>query len=265
MIASLLEQGKPGVAVLHITPEVARSILEKNEENRKVSPTKAAQFASDMTEGRWAFNGESIVIADDGSLNDGQHRLVAVVTSGVAIDSVVAYGVPRETRFTVDQGLSRSAAAVYAMKGGAHSNEATKVARLAIAYERNQGKMLGRTGLVSTTAVLERAQTDTLVATAAAWSTTLDRSQLPATTSQVAFWRYLAKDDERKVQFVTAVAAGENIAREDAAYLVRTRMARESAADYVRTEIYLRGLNAFLAGESFKHIRLIGEFPQIKG
>lgn len=46
-----------------------------------------------MQHGNWKLNGEAITFHKDGSLANGQHRLMAVVRSGASIQSLVVYDV----------------------------------------------------------------------------------------------------------------------------------------------------------------------------
>ena len=63
------------VKLVTVTPDMAFEMLEKNTRNRKVDEKRVRQYAKDMKSSRWALNGSTIVIAEDGTLLDGQHRL----------------------------------------------------------------------------------------------------------------------------------------------------------------------------------------------
>lgn len=97
-----------------ITPEIAEEMLTHNYEgNRNVRESYVLQLASVMKAGRYiSQNGQTIVFGiDDGVLYDGQHRLLAVVRSGVT----QAFGVARikdgkEAYKTIDNGTKRTAA-----------------------------------------------------------------------------------------------------------------------------------------------------------
>jgi len=91
-----------------ITPALAEVLLKHNPDNRKISRIAVNKYASDMSGGRWEFNGEAIVISDTGELNDGQTRLTACVQSGVSFQTIVVVGVSRQSRETLDQGARRT-------------------------------------------------------------------------------------------------------------------------------------------------------------
>jgi len=78
-----------------ITPEVAESMLEKNAtNNRRISRGTVEVYARDMVNGDWDEDvGASISFDENGILRDGQHRLCAIVKSGVAINTWVCRNV----------------------------------------------------------------------------------------------------------------------------------------------------------------------------
>jgi hypothetical protein len=103
--------------VIDLTPPLARVLLARNPNNRKISEMIVENYARDMTNGAWAFNGEPIIVSGDGTLNDGQHRCEAVLSSGVTIPCVIVIGPDRSSRLTVDQGKMRMAGDYLGMNG----------------------------------------------------------------------------------------------------------------------------------------------------
>lgn len=115
MIAALPVDHK--VQVISLTPALAGQYLAANTKNRHVRPTVVDRYARDMAAGQWEFNGETIKIADDGTVIDGQHRLLAVVQSGVTILVVIVTGLPLETQDTIDRGAPRNLADALRLRG----------------------------------------------------------------------------------------------------------------------------------------------------
>ena len=76
-----------------ITPAQAKVYLGNNPNYRKLSERRAKNLARIIKGGGWEENGQSIIFGQNGELIDGQHRLGACVVSGVAIWSVVVWGV----------------------------------------------------------------------------------------------------------------------------------------------------------------------------
>ena len=98
-----------------------------------------------MAAGRWAVNGEPIIIADDDGLNDGQHRLHAVVAAGITIDAIVVRGVAADTFDTLGAARVRSAGDVIALCGGQHVNVAAAAARMALNFSLGRQLRFGAT------------------------------------------------------------------------------------------------------------------------
>lgn len=98
---------KARVSIKTIDPAQAKQILSKgNAWNRDVSPKYAQHLATKMTNGEWLFNGASIVLNDEEIL-DGQHRLQAIILSGMTQQFVVVEGVETKAFKTFDIGKKR--------------------------------------------------------------------------------------------------------------------------------------------------------------
>lgn len=96
--------------VATITPELAAKMLEKNSGNRPLRPSAVTRYAHDMKEGRWVLNGEAIMVAEDGTLLNGQNRLSAIVLAGVPVQTVLVTGLNGGAMDTIDLGIARTLA-----------------------------------------------------------------------------------------------------------------------------------------------------------
>lgn len=103
--------------VVDLTPAMARVLLARNPDNRKVSANTVEKYARDMANGSWAFNGEPVIVSKDGYLNDGQHRCEAVILANEPIKAILVIGTDRASRLTVDQGKARMAGDYLGMNG----------------------------------------------------------------------------------------------------------------------------------------------------
>jgi hypothetical protein len=76
-----------GLKKVFVTPEVAAEWLDKRDEsrpNRTISVATVSKYAAAMRNGEWKFvRGLVIQLTSDGLVLDGQHRLAAVVQSGI--------------------------------------------------------------------------------------------------------------------------------------------------------------------------------------
>ena len=107
-----------------ITPEIARRLLDTQIVNRRLNPGRVNTYANDMKNGRWTESPEPICINQNGQLNNGQHRLQAVIVSGMPVVMSVAYDVPDEA--VLDRGLPRSLGDSLYMRGLIDAELATK-------------------------------------------------------------------------------------------------------------------------------------------
>ena len=95
-------------SVWEITPAVAKTLLKANVKNRAIRRSRVEQYKADLTNGRWAQNGEAICFKKNGQLADGQHRLVAICETGVTVKMNVAVGCDDDGDHTYDSGLNRT-------------------------------------------------------------------------------------------------------------------------------------------------------------
>ena len=106
-----------------ITPEMAVELLEKNTINRRVKERVVGQYATEILAGRWrSGTGEVIKIAKDGTILDGQHRLLAVIKADKEIVAHLAYDVSNEVFDVLDTGSPRGAADVFHIEGIHYAN-----------------------------------------------------------------------------------------------------------------------------------------------
>jgi hypothetical protein len=100
-----------------VTPAIAEELLQNNPKNRKVSLTNVKRHTEAMRSGKWLFDGAPIRIATDGSLLDGQHRLMALIEANMPQNFVVVRGVESEAQYVMDTGKRRSLADALTLEG----------------------------------------------------------------------------------------------------------------------------------------------------
>ena len=120
--------------VVDITPELASHWLSKNTDNRKLRKYRAADLAEAMKDGKWASNGESISFDTRGVLVDGQHRLQAILNSGIRATIAVVLGVDPKARPTVDTGLKRTASDNLTMRGEMYATQLASTIQIWACY-----------------------------------------------------------------------------------------------------------------------------------
>ena len=90
---------------MSVTPDVARRWLKGNSQNRHARQSHVDFLAGEMKNGRWVTTHQGVCIAEDGTLVDGQHRLLAVDQSGVTVEMMVTTGADKEVMPVTDLGL----------------------------------------------------------------------------------------------------------------------------------------------------------------
>jgi hypothetical protein len=63
--------------LVEMTEPICQCLLGKNTHNRLVRNGIVGRISTDMHTGNWLFNGDTIKVSPDGTLLDGQHRLLA--------------------------------------------------------------------------------------------------------------------------------------------------------------------------------------------
>src|SRR5271166_4925370 len=97
--------------VVSVTPELAKRWLGKNHPgNRPVAWSRVASFANDMRDGNWKLTHQAIGFDGSDMLIDGQHRLEAVVQSGVTVQMLVVRNRVGDFHDPIDRGAPRSLA-----------------------------------------------------------------------------------------------------------------------------------------------------------
>lgn len=122
---------------VELTPDLAAVLLAHNPANRKIGEKLVARYAADITQGRWEHNGETIIVADTGELNDGQHRCAAVIAADIPIVTQITFGVKRDTRVTLDTGKKRTVGQHLSMIGHHDTNNLAHAAIFVMMMENN--------------------------------------------------------------------------------------------------------------------------------
>ena len=111
--------------VIQVTPAMAQKWLnEHNPHNRPLYEKTIEAYAADMKKGLWTINNQGIGFDEEGNLLDGQHRLYAIVFSGVTVPLLVIRGLPNKffdghvTQETIDRGKPRSIGDILTLSHG---------------------------------------------------------------------------------------------------------------------------------------------------
>jgi hypothetical protein len=130
-----------------VTPEIAALWLHRNMKNRPLREIHIKTMARDMEKDRWEYTGEAIKFSSTGRLIDGQHRLRAIVASGVTLKMMVVIDVPDEAQAVMDSGARRSTGDALAFRD--EVNVSTLAATCRFGVQIDEGRFSGRDGVTN--------------------------------------------------------------------------------------------------------------------
>jgi len=101
-------QTKERVSIVTVTPKMAQDWLQGNVDNRNLREARVLNLSGILERGEWELTGDALVFDAEDTLLNGQHRLSAVVVTGVSARFLVLRGVPPKAQEVMDQGLKRT-------------------------------------------------------------------------------------------------------------------------------------------------------------
>lgn len=253
-----------------LTKAIAQELLSRNTHNRKVNETYIRSLIGDIDAGRWKFNGESIIIAEDGTVNDGQHRIIAVSRANRPIEVMLVYGVSASSQDTVDIGRARSAGDMIQLRGGPNYNTVAAAAGNLIRWEAGTfksgaGGAKGRVYHDSKTAIVEY------------YFSHKDEFDLAHEAMMQhnynviggrSFWLFLAilfarVDAAAMIGFMDQVGTGANLPDESPVLKLRSRLLVGRFQMPVKTELAIRAWNLWRKGQACRRgLVHTGNIPQ---
>jgi hypothetical protein len=270
--AERVKRGQAGAfsEVVEMTPDLARRLLETNVDNRPLKQGLIDRIEHDIRSDQFRLNGEPIIISVDGHLNDGQHRLLAIIAADKAVNVFVAFGVPRDSRFTVDMGDVRTTSNLLSMQSVARRTPASIIAknlfafRQAISHAQQKhgvGKqdIVGEFGRYRTAieAAIERFSKDSFVRAT--------RCLAPAAAAYVIISNAGVRAVDREA-FFTKLVVGANLEPDNPILHLRGKLLERQDYDGRRTEarleLILRYWNAWAANAPVSTVRMQGKFPK---
>jgi hypothetical protein len=130
-----------GSAKLRVTVNMAKAMDHLMGKNRKRSEPWVRRWERALRGGRWKdLPNQGFAFDWEGLFRDGQHRIEAIIRTGIEPDVWVAFGVDPEAFPVMDTGLRRNAAQNLALDGIKHAHPVSYVVRLKFRTE-NGGEM----------------------------------------------------------------------------------------------------------------------------
>jgi hypothetical protein len=264
--AERVERGKREifVEIVTITPEIAKRLLEQNECNRPVSESLVAQITKDISCGYWVLNGETIIVSAEGFLNDGQHRLLAVVRADAPIQTAMMFGVSRGSRTTVDQGRSRSTANFMSMTNVPNAHRASAVANLWLAYTKGILRPENTRQDVLAFYRQHKREIDGAVHRLGVNPYAVSVGYAPLVASFLILKEVNPTDTE---WFFDKFLSGADLSQESPILWLRQKMSLihgDAVRNWLKLELILRHWNAWRAKKQMtRHIAFTGQYPDV--
>jgi hypothetical protein len=254
-----------------IGPTEAINLLTLNRNNRPLRESYVNRLASAMRNGQWMVNGESIKLAEN-RLIDGQHRLSAIVRSGVTIDTYVVRDAPEETFTTIDTGIVRTHGDILAIEGVPNYNTVATALKWIAMYEYGyiftRVTHRGAPRRFTNSEILELMQNHPGIISSAQKSMVARRIAKP---TLIAACHYLfAKHSELAADgFVDALAKGLGLSDDHPYYMLRERFIAQKAARAKLSDKYffalcIKAWNLTVEGRTVQNLswREAGAFPE---
>ena len=246
--------------VMKVTPERAAKWLKLNTRNRNLRGRHVETLSTEMLKGNWKVNGDAIRL-NDVMLIDGQHRLEAIVRSGVTIESVVCFDVASDTFDTIDKGMKRTAADTLHLRGEKNTNVLAGAARLASLVEAQVPNLTVRFTDQEIVAIIDRHPLLREFAGASGGKATKKLKLL--TCSQYAALRTLfaEKDYVLADAFFTHLNDGDLYAKDAPVSLLRERLLENTASvrkmtPFSTIAMIIKAWNAMRTGKKIALLRV---------
>lgn len=218
-----------------MTPEVA-SLWRLSSQVRQRTKRDAVSdsYARDMAEGRWLFNGETVVKDRLGNVLQGQHRLEGVEKSGTSVLLLLVEGVEPDVMPTFDTGLPRYYFDMLKVAGYSNVQAVSSVTRAMWQWDRGKYMMLvagnaERPSRAELDAYLSEHEDE--IQAAAAYADRLKNAiPLPASvlgTGTIILGRI---DAEAAGTFFNSLAYGADLAEDDPILVLRNQLYRNIKA-----------------------------------
>jgi hypothetical protein len=118
-----------------VTPELATVLLTLNTNNRPMSPRAIDRFQAILRRGAWQNTGEAIIVANNGQLSDGQHRLTAIRRTGISALCDVRFGIARAAFAVTGTGARRTTGSAMAIAGKPNATMQAAIGRLLVQHD----------------------------------------------------------------------------------------------------------------------------------
>lgn len=278
-------QKEPVTEVVTLTPTLAALLLERNEgasddSNRRIRSVHLDRIKHDIESGHWSFTGQSVVVARNGKLNDGQHRCRAVVETGCSIVTVIVFGPGRETRMRLDMGATRSVGDFLTMEGFNDTSALGTAASMIWSWKTHKRLPIGSSARATKADALQLLKDHEIVTDKGPENRIVEsltfvskrKVHMVCSKPVLAFAHYaIWKTAGRKVadEFLNGVIEGASLEKTSPILYCRNRLiemrgAIGAAGTASKAELLIRSYNLWRRNEQITRIPLSGRLPELE-
>lgn len=258
---------KREVHIATLGPGAAETLLQLNVRNRAASALNVERLATDMRDGAFRFTGESICFDTDGTLLNGQHRLLAIIESGCHIEVVIVTGVGAEAQGNMDAGKKRSLADTLQLNGEKYWDTLAAILGAVQVWENGErlvGSGSSRRDITNDTSLrflAEHPELRDITAYAVKLTTGKDRI-IGLTSMQVGVltWAFDKLNAEDRIDFFEKLQSGANLHDGHPILTLKNFLARDAKSNqkvsvHYRNAVTVKAWNAYRDSADIRHLR----------
>ena len=263
------------------TPEICAELLKNQVCNRPIRLKRVNTIADDLVNGRWRDNGETIKLDEQGRVIDGQHRLAAIVKSGVSVELFVVEGLCSNVQPTINGSMPNKFSDLLSFEKFNNGRSLAATTRLLWAWI--SGVFPERACSVytppSNDLLLEVLLSHEKLADAVSLMGSLAKSGnckvCPISTAAFLFYIAGANERDKPIKFFQKLYIGDDVILKSGVWHFRTQMlndigSRTPVSPLMRTAKLVKAWNSFYEEKqpstgALVRWTLAEEFPPIKG
>lgn len=245
---TMLARGERGMftEVIHITPVLASLFLTLNCRNRQKRLADVKKYEKIIRQGRWILTSQGISVGDDRILNNGQHRLTAIINTDTTVPVNVTFGEDPKAFNCIDRQRTRSGSDTLAVLGENYVTSLAAGLKLIHNIERGAPRSLAGIENDEVEPLLE--QHPGLRETQAAGKRISKNLRCSSTGASVALY-YISKSrhHDRADDFVEKLVTGANLDAKDPILVLRKKLSnRTGLKSHEITALMIKCWNAWV-------------------
>jgi hypothetical protein len=256
--------------LITITPQTAVEMLNQNQNNRPISETQVSHLTRAIKEGDWKVNGDMVRISKTGKVIDGQHRLLAVIRSKMAIDSWMIEGLDDDVFDTIDIGKKRSVADTLSCRGEKNTTSLASALKLTARYFA--GKV--EASMVFSTTDIEKELEKHPEMRDCIFSSSILKGLISPSVLNTCNYLFQKKCKTLARLFFERLISGEDLKKGDPVHALRERLVQNAGSKAKLKDAHvfalsIKAFNYFCLGTKATHLKLMEQdgrmivFPKV--